>query len=108
MFWFSLVLLACSQATSSSRHSIPKTMRQQAMNNIFQLRRLKFLVPAASVVFGSSIGSTKADEQKGKFEYQPALQGLDYGKVIKAVSYHTKLCSLLPPIRPASSKCSLY
>lgn len=66
-----LVLIVLVQATSTSSVS-PRSIKQSLLSSSCRL-----LLPVAASAL--HVAKAAAAEYKGKLEYQPALQGLDYG-----------------------------
>lgn len=66
-----LVLIVLVQATSTYSVS-PRSIKQSLLSSS---RRLLLPVAASAL----HVAKAAAAEYKGKLEYQPALQGLDYG-----------------------------
>lgn len=67
------MLIVLVQATSSvSSVSPPRSTKQSLLSSSCRL----LLPVAASALY---VAKAAAAEYKGKLEYQPALQGLDYG-----------------------------
>jgi hypothetical protein len=86
MFLSSLLLtVVCVLATLGSVQSWSspngnfniKSIRQNLIQNHQNILRSSILPAAASILLGKV---ASADAAQGKLEYQPALQGLDYGK----------------------------
>ena len=83
MFISTLLLVICVFATCSGVYSWSngnfniKSIRQNLFQNHQNILRTAIL-PAASILLGKV---ATAEATQGKLEYQPALQGLDYGKV---------------------------
>lgn len=75
-------LLASSQAFERKFLS-PKTINKQHIAADF-VSAIGKTLPFAVGILGATIPAVAA-EQKGKLEYQPILQGLDYGKVRKSI-----------------------
>jgi hypothetical protein len=72
-----LLLVACSTTSSALGDGMPRTLKQIASSSkISGINLLKYVSP---IVLTTSFA--KVARSEGKLEYQPALQGLDYGKV---------------------------
>jgi hypothetical protein len=66
------VLIVLVQATSGASSVSPRSTKQSLLSSSCRL-----LLPVAASAL--HVAKAAAAEYKGKLEYQPALQGLDYG-----------------------------
>lgn len=86
MLFVTFLSLFCILATLSGVYSWSnsngnfniQSIRQKLLQDQQNLVR-NTILPAASILLGNA---AIAQAAQGKLEYQPALQGLDYGKVI--------------------------
>ncbi len=76
IFWFLIIL---SYFYDFQSHPNIKSLKNHWKASRYQL--LAPVIPLLPILLTGKIPSAIASELKGKLEYQPALQGLDYGKV---------------------------
>jgi len=99
-----LATLSNVQSWSSSNGNFNiKSIRQSLIQNHQNILRTSILPAAASILLGKV---ASAEATQGKLEYQPALQGLDYGKVRTILIYYSFKIIIMLKLSSSSSSSS--
>ena len=71
------LLVALAHMKNGASNLIPRSVKQALLSSACSSSKL--LLPVVTAVSSLHTAKAVAADYKGKLEYQPALQGLDYG-----------------------------